>query len=496
MKPDGTIILAIPDKRYCFDFFRPPTTTADVIEAHDAKRTRHGGRTAFEHLAYAVMNDGQGAWGQAPVGTLRFADDFAEAMAKLEARTGTAAYSDFHAWKLTPATFELILLETCALGLCDWRAETSGVTAGCEFHVRLRRGGRGAVAAMSAGTFDSQRMTLLRRSLKETRQQLDWALDAPAPPAPMTAAPEVATKMVALPLGYAPPPPAVPPRVAVILHLFHTDLGIEFREPLENIPVPFDLFISTTDTKRARAIRASFKGWTQGTPEIRVFPNRGRDIGAKLSGFRDVYGAYDFVLFLHSKKSPHASTLDGWRRHLTNSLAGSPGIVSGIFEIFARRPAIGMISAHHFGPIASGIKWGPNLEAAESLANRMGIAIDPGVPLDMPSGSMFWTRTGALRPLLELDLSFDDFPIETGQVDGTLAHAIERLFFYVCERAGYAWIKIAAEYPGPALTLASPADLDAALAGAISPLIPPRKSGDLVIFPHGTLRPDGRASHG
>ena len=56
---------------------------------------------------------------------------------------------------------------------------------------------------------------------------------------------------------------------------------------------------------------------------------------------------------------------------------------------------------------------------------------------------MFWARSAALVPLLELDLTFEDFPAETGQTDGTLAHAIERLYLYSCERAGYGWLKIA-----------------------------------------------------
>ena len=56
---------------------------------------------------------------------------------------------------------------------------------------------------------------------------------------------------------------------------------------------------------------------------------------------------------------------------------------------------------------------------------------------------MFWARSAALQPLLDLNLSFEDFPDESGRIDGTLAHAIEHLYYFVCERAGFRWIKIA-----------------------------------------------------
>ena len=56
---------------------------------------------------------------------------------------------------------------------------------------------------------------------------------------------------------------------------------------------------------------------------------------------------------------------------------------------------------------------------------------------------MFWARSAALRPVLDLNLSFEDFPGESGQQDHTPAHALERLYFHVCERAGYSWLKIA-----------------------------------------------------
>ncbi|MDQ8035395.1 MAG: rhamnan synthesis F family protein, partial [Bordetella sp.] len=46
-------------------------------------------------------------------------------------------------------------------------------------------------------------------------------------------------------------------------------------------------------------------------------------------------------------------------------------------------------------------------------------------------------RLEALRPLLDLHPYASEFEAEAGQVDGTLAHAIERLFSLGASASGY-----------------------------------------------------------
>jgi lipopolysaccharide biosynthesis protein len=57
---------------------------------------------------------------------------------------------------------------------------------------------------------------------------------------------------------------------------------------------------------------------------------------------------------------------------------------------------------------------------------------------------MFWARPAALQPILSLGLTALNFPPEEAPLDGTMAHAIERLFALSAEYAGYSWIKVAA----------------------------------------------------
>ena len=269
-----------------------------------------------------------------------------------------------------------------------------------------------------------------------------------------------------LPLGYI--TSAKVPRVAVVLHAFHTALLPEFRAYLDYIPVPADLFVSTDTEQKRAAVSACFADWAKGSVEVQVMPNRGRDIAPKLVGFAAAHDGHDYVLHLHTKSSPHESRLVGWRGYLLDTLLGSPDVVHGVFEAFARAPRLGMVAPQHIDELRPWIRWGGNHAQAENLAARMGFPLPHAAPLDFPSGSMFWARSAALRPLLDLHLGFDDFQTEVGQTDGTLAHAIERLYFLVCEQAGFDWLKITArgqlhEQSG-VTAVANPQDLDRFLA--------------------------------
>ena len=125
LKVDGVVTLAIPDKRYCFDYFQPLTTTGQLLAAHAEQRSRHTRRIAFDHRAYAVKNGGVGAWGQQPTKELRFFHTIGQARNLFDSIQKQEDYVDLHAWHFTPASFELLLLELARLGETNWYVDRS-----------------------------------------------------------------------------------------------------------------------------------------------------------------------------------------------------------------------------------------------------------------------------------------------------------------------------------------------------------------------------------
>jgi hypothetical protein len=258
-----------------------------------------------------------------------------------------------------------------------------------------------------------------------------------------------------IPFGFQ-VPPCRHESVAVIIHAFYPDIVPELFGQLRNIPCRTDLFISTDTEEKRAEVAANCAVWDRGSVDIRLCENRGRDIAPKLITFKDVYDVYEIFLHLHTKRSPHGGTpLSSWRHYLTENLIGSPEIARSNLYLL-EDPKVGIVFPQHLFDLRGILNWGYDYNHARALLARMGIELNKNLVLEFPSGSMFWGRSAAIRKLLDLDLQFSNFPAEAGQIDGTLAHAIERIMLMVAEASGYEWLKVVRRelYPIPYTVLA------------------------------------------
>ena len=137
----GLLVLAIPDRRYCFDVLRPPTTVGQMLRAHLDGDTRPSARAVFDHFSTAVDMPTVHLW-EGAVPTL---DDVihgdAYAWEQVQKSLANGTYVDCHVWLFSPASFVQQLRVLGGLGLLDLTLLDVNLTqeGELEFYVTLRR---------------------------------------------------------------------------------------------------------------------------------------------------------------------------------------------------------------------------------------------------------------------------------------------------------------------------------------------------------------------
>jgi lipopolysaccharide biosynthesis protein len=238
-------------------------------------------------------------------------------------------------------------------------------------------------------------------------------------------------------------------RPCAVVHVWYVDLLDEIVASLRASGVDWRVVITTTqehaDAVRERIARLALDA------EIAVFENRGRDILPFLHvADRLLDEGVDVVLKLHTKRSKHRVDGEQWRKELIDNLL-SPQRAQATYKAFRDDASMGLAAVEgHILPLDA--YMGANKEQLDYLVTRLGLPDTCVQDARFVAGSMFWVRLAALRPLLDAHLGIWEFEDETGQIDGTLAHAVERVMVPVSDAAGYATADIASlcGLPGPA----------------------------------------------
>jgi lipopolysaccharide biosynthesis protein len=196
------------------------------------------------------------------------------------------------------------------------------------------------------------------------------------------------------------------------------------------------LFLSVPNEQIKLEIQARCNLYLGEVAAIEVVPNRGRDIGPFLSSFEGKHlQDYEFVGHLHTKKTKDREGHVGrvWYRFLLANLLGKQtGMADVILTRMVDEPKLGMV----FADDPNLVGWDANLAYATDLADKLGLTSLP-TDITFPVGTMFWARTECFTPFLRLGLTWEDYPEEPLAYDGSVLHALERLFPLVVEAGGH-----------------------------------------------------------
>ena len=140
LTPNGEIRLAVPDRRFTFDYLRRETRLSDVVYAYMMRARTPLPHIVLDYVLNVVKVDGSAAWrGALRAETLERHHSLAHAMAcAAQARDGI--YHDVHCWVFTPSSFADLMIELAYSGLavfeCTQFFDTASMTI--EFFVGLK----------------------------------------------------------------------------------------------------------------------------------------------------------------------------------------------------------------------------------------------------------------------------------------------------------------------------------------------------------------------
>ena len=223
--------------------------------------------------------------------------------------------------------------------------------------------------------------------------------------------------------------------LALFIHGFYLDNLAFMLKSIEPNDIPsIDLYVSTP-IHQLYAVSSLIRRQKWQRVYLVGVPNRGRDIApfiTKLLPEALSVGHKSFIK-VHTKKSPHLTNGQDWSDHLINSLLDQD-LMRTLEDQLLKEPELGLLApAGTVVPIT--IQLQNNGKHLMALQRRFHVSGKELLSASFVAGTMFAGRLNWLKTLCSIAPQFDCFEPESGQTDGTLAHALERWIGVLASRS-------------------------------------------------------------
>jgi hypothetical protein len=108
LNKDGAIYLIIPDKRYCFDFFKRESDIYDILQLHYEKNSRPRFLDVIRMVSQSTHNNPVAHWNH-DHGTIQFEEALLNSYAAITNQYNSGMYIDSHVNLFTPQSFMQII---------------------------------------------------------------------------------------------------------------------------------------------------------------------------------------------------------------------------------------------------------------------------------------------------------------------------------------------------------------------------------------------------
>jgi SAM-dependent methyltransferase len=121
LQPGGRLLLAIPDRRFTFDYLRVPSRLSEILDAYWRRNRRPMPAQIFDFNSNAVELDRIAAWeDRIDTASLPRYVNLREAFDRSVEYARNGQYIDVHCWVFTPSSFAALLADLIDLDLLPY----------------------------------------------------------------------------------------------------------------------------------------------------------------------------------------------------------------------------------------------------------------------------------------------------------------------------------------------------------------------------------------
>lgn len=236
-------------------------------------------------------------------------------------------------------------------------------------------------------------------------------------------------------------------KMGVHVHVYNEALIYETIHYLSNLPANSGVYITTPKKHIVNTFKILLDSLLPNlNSKVILTENRGRDVAPLLIGIGAIQNDYDIFCHLHCKQSKWTNDNgESWRKYLFDNLLSKDAIFY-TERAFLENLKLGVLSPLPYNPILDihGLMGVDVFGDIRSLMSDLFSKAYPNIKkefiradLAFSIGTMFWYRPRILNKILSSNITYNDFPSEPIGIDGTIAHAFEKILKVLCEKEGF-----------------------------------------------------------
>ncbi len=228
--------------------------------------------------------------------------------------------------------------------------------------------------------------------------------------------------------------------VAIIAYVYYENTVRKYLEYLNIIPDEMAIYLISSNENVLKEL-ALFVQNKKNALVIKKI-NRGRDVSALVITGNEIFQKYKYVCFVHDKGTRSESgreMVNFWIENLWGNTLKSEGYIENVLKLFVDNPDIGLlVPPEPYTYMWQTFFWRIEYERTKALAEELRL-VNTIIEKDYPPitlGTVFWCRSHIMKKLFEKQWKFEDFIEEPMPTEGTISHAVERIFAFLAQDAG------------------------------------------------------------